>query len=121
MHAHGSPSPLANGEQFADLARECGAHPQVVAVGINCTPPQHVASLIREARAATDAGIVVYPNSGETYDAVSHGWLPGDACAPFAHEVARWLDAGATIVGGCCRTTPADIAAIRELVDRRPR
>jgi homocysteine S-methyltransferase len=110
---------IASGERFADLARECGAHPQVVAVGINCTAPQHVASLIRDARAATDAAIVVYPNSGETYDAVSHGWLPGVECASFADAAERWLDAGATIVGGCCRTSPDDIRAVRALVDRR--
>lgn len=110
---------IVNGERFADLARECGAHPQVVAVGINCTAPQHVASLIREARAATNATIVVYPNSGETYDAASHGWLPSDECVPFAGEAERWLDAGATIVGGCCRTTPDDVRALRALVDRR--
>ena len=112
-------SHIVNGERFADLARECGAHPQVVAVGINCTAPQHVASLIREARAVTDAAIIVYPNSGETYHPASRGWLPTDERAPFADEVARWLDAGATIVGGCCRTSPHDIRTVRALVDRR--
>ena len=112
---------IANGERFADVARECGSHSQVVAVGINCTAPQHVASLIREARSATDTAIIVYPNSGETYDATSGRWLPSDVCAPFAEEAARWLDAGATIVGGCCRTTPDDIRVVRALVDRRRR
>ena len=110
---------IANGERFSDVARACGAHPQVLAVGVNCTPPQHVESLIREARASTDAAIIVYPNSGETYDATSHNWHRGDPGAQFADEATRWLDAGATIVGGCCRTTPADVGAIRQLVDLR--
>ena len=110
---------LANGERFADVVRECGAHRQVVAVGVNCTAPQHVAALIRVAHDASDAAIIVYPNSGETYDAATHGWLPSDVCASFGEEAARWLSAGATIVGGCCRTTPADIRRVRELVDLR--
>ena len=111
---------IANGEHVADLARVCGAHPQVVAVGVNCTAPQHVESLVRAARNETDTPIIVYPNSGETYNATTHSWQSGDACAHFAQEALGWLKAGATIVGGCCRTTPADIAAIRELIDQRP-
>ncbi|WP_399540600.1 homocysteine S-methyltransferase family protein, partial [uncultured Microbacterium sp.] len=32
--------------------------------------------------------------------------------APLADEVPAWVAAGARLVGGCCRSTPADIAAI---------
>ena len=110
---------IADGEPFADVVRECVTRENVVAVGVNCTAPQHVESLIRAARAVTDTPIIVYPNSGETYDAVSHRWVAERACPPFVDYVATWLDAGATIVGGCCRTTPDDIRAVRSLVDSR--
>ena len=110
---------IANGERFAEVVRECVTRENVVAVGINCTAPEHVASLIRAARVVTDTPIIVYPNSGETYDAVSHRWVAECACPPFADYVATWLDAGATIIGGCCRTTPDDIRAVRSLVDLR--
>ena len=111
---------ISSGERFAEVAAECGAHRQVVAVGINCTAPRHVASLICEARSVTSARIVVYPNAGGTYDAATRSWVPGADPATFDADVGRWLDDGATIVGGCCRTTPRDIRAIRDLVDRRP-
>lgn len=41
---------------------------------------------------------------------------PGAARA-LARHAARWAQAGATVVGGCCGTTPADIAAIRRRLD----
>ncbi len=108
---------VANGESFAALAAEIGAHPQVVAIGINCTAPQHVASLVRSARAVTSTPIVVYPNSGETYVAGDKRWEPGAVCAPFVESAKLWAAAGATIIGGCCRTTPEDVAALRVWVD----
>ncbi len=111
---------LSSGEQFDELAALVGAHPQVVAVGINCTAPMHVPSLIRAARAVTDTPIIVYPNSGETYDAVAKRWTMPVARAPFAECAREWRDAGAVAIGGCCRTTPADIAAMtRELAEPR--
>ena len=105
---------LSSGESFVAVAAEIGAHPQVVAVGINCTAPQFVPGLIRAARAASDKPIIVYPNSGETYVAGAGRWETGAACDPFAVAARGWFDAGASIIGGCCRTTPADIQAISD-------
>ena len=57
--------------------------------------------------------VVVYPNSGEHYDAVSKTWHHhGEACATLADYLPQWLAAGAKLIGGCCRTTPKDIAAL---------
>jgi homocysteine S-methyltransferase len=106
---------ISNGEPFAPLAAAIGAHRQVVAVGINCTAPQHVASLIRAARAVTDTAVIVYPNSGETWVSAEHRWSSVAECAPFASLAHAWIDAGAVVVGGCCRTTPDDIRAIAAL------
>jgi homocysteine S-methyltransferase len=103
---------ISNGERFADLAEEIGAHPQVVAVGINCTAPHHVASLVRAARDVTDIPIIVYPNSGETYLPDEKRWETVPGCATYMEGALAWIDAGATIVGGCCRTTPDDIRAL---------
>jgi len=103
---------LSSGERFDDIAAVVGAHPQVVAVGINCTAPVFVAGLIRAARAVTQTPIIVYPNSGDTYDAVSKRWRMSVSCAPFVEFAQAWRDAGASAIGGCCRTTPADIAAL---------
>jgi homocysteine S-methyltransferase len=86
--------------------------PQVVAVGVNCTSLKFVSSLIREAKKATDKPILVYPNSGETYDASRHDWDGKPMCDSFADQAKEWYEAGACGIGGCCRTTPDDIRAV---------
>ena len=111
---------VSSGESFAELAAEVGAHPQVVAVGVNCTAPAFIPSLVRAARAVTRARIIVYPNSGETYVAGEGRWDAGAPCAPFEDNALTWIEAGATIVGGCCRTSPRDIRALHERVQRVP-
>lgn len=104
---------LSNGESFVAMAEEIGSHPQVVAVGINCTAPAFIPSLVQSARAVTNTPIIVYPNSGEMYVAGEQRWEPVAQCEPFAAQAARWFEAGATVIGGCCRTTPQDIRALR--------
>ena len=37
----------------------------------------------------------------------------------FAYYMEKLLDAGASVVGGCCGTTPAYIAALKKVIDRR--
>src|SRR5664279_2500910 len=62
---------VAHGERLRDCGRLLGKHPQVVAVGINCTAPALILPLLNELRPSTSKPIVVYPNSGETWDAES--------------------------------------------------
>jgi len=103
------------GEPAADvlaLAAEC---PPVIAVGINCTHPGDLPALVPLA-AATGKQVVVYPNSGEQWDADARRWT-GPAGFP-ATDVADWLAAGARLVGGCCRVRPEDVAVIAEAVAR---
>lgn len=61
---------------------------------------------------AVPSGVVgiAYPNSGEHWDAAARAWR-GDGGVPTALAKA-WIAAGARLVGGCCRTTPAHIAAL---------
>jgi homocysteine S-methyltransferase len=50
---------------------------------------------------------------GEHYDAVTKTWHHhGEACETLAGYLPQWLAAGAKLIGGCCRTTPKDIAAL---------
>lgn len=102
------------GESIAECARWLDAVPQVVAMGVNCVAPALVASLIHELRRGTTKPIVVYPNSGEVWDADARCW--SGAADRFTTYVPSWLKAGATWVGGCCRTTPEDIRRVRELI-----
>jgi homocysteine S-methyltransferase len=85
--------------------------PGVVAVGVNCTSPEHALELVERAAAVTDKPVVVYPNSGEDWDPVGRGWV-GAPHAVGDGVAAAWIAAGARLVGGCCRVTPAQIGAI---------
>jgi homocysteine S-methyltransferase len=105
---------VAHGELLEDCAAAVALAPQVLAVGINCTAPHNISSLIAEARrgARGRKPVIVYPNSGETWDAATRSWR-GDANTARFGELARaWFAAGAQAVGGCCRTGPLHIAAV---------
>jgi homocysteine S-methyltransferase len=96
--------PLA--EAFA-VARDVA---EVVAVGVNCCAPSDVPLAIAIASQVTGKPVIVYPNSGEGWDARRRAW----AGRPqgLAWQPQQWVTAGARIVGGCCRVRPADIAEI---------
>ncbi|MBK9383766.1 MAG: homocysteine S-methyltransferase [Planctomycetes bacterium] len=105
------------GDTIADCARFLDGEPQVVAIGINCVAPELVGALVRQIAAVSRKSIVVYPNSGEVWNAVTRGWE--GRSHRFTDHLDDWLDAGARWVGGCCRTTPADIRVVRAIVDAR--
>src|SRR6185369_4947702 len=60
---------ISEGQVFADCVRALEEYAQIVAIGINCTSPKYIPALIRAAKSVTSKPILVYPNSGETYDA----------------------------------------------------
>ena len=64
---------ICRGEKFSECAARLDAYPQVAALGINCTSPLFIPSLIKEARKATRKPILVYPNSGEVYKHLARG------------------------------------------------
>lgn len=100
------------GQSMQQVAACLAAHPHVSAVGVNCTAPEYVEALVADLHRATDLPIVVYPNSGEVYDPTSKTWSGTADTADYVAAARRWVAAGASIVGGCCRTTPAHIAAL---------
>jgi len=85
----------------------------VVGFGVNCTLPIHLPELIARGVSVSSKTIVAYPNSGEHWDATARRWVPGPAGTGVDPAAARrWVDAGARIVGGCCRVTPSIIAEL---------
>jgi len=102
----------SQGEPWAACVAALDGFAQVAAIGVNCTAPEHIAELVATARAHTRKPIVVYPNSGEQYDAPHKRWLATGPHAALAEQALDWADAGARLIGGCCRTTPDDIAAL---------
>lgn len=87
--------------------------PGVIAVGVNCCAPASVGAALAE---APGIPLVAYPNTGETWDAATRTWHGG--AAALADDAPAWVAAGARLVGGCCRSTPTDIAAIAAAVRR---
>lgn len=103
-----------HGELIEDCARLLDSRPQMVAIGVNCTAPRHILPLIRKIGSVTKKRIAVYPNSGETWVAETRGWAGMSDPAEFGSLAKAWLAAGADWIGGCCRTGPAHIRAIKE-------
>ncbi|MHB9858199.1 homocysteine S-methyltransferase [Streptomyces sp. YIM S03343] len=85
---------------------------QVVAVGVNCCAPSDVDEATAVAARVTGKPVVVYPNSGESWDAGARRWIGGSRFS--VGRVGAWADAGARLIGGCCRVGPEGIRAIAE-------
>ncbi|HRF90517.1 MAG TPA: homocysteine S-methyltransferase [Desulfobacter postgatei] len=100
---------INSGEAVRDCAQWLDGKPCVAAIGINCTDPLHVASLVREIRSMTDKPVVVYPNKGRVYNSLTNAWTPKPDLPPFGEMALQWAKHGARLIGGCCRTTPEDI------------
>ncbi len=102
------------GEPVAECVAALEDFPQVVAVGVNCTAPEHIGSLVTQMHAHTRKPILVYPNSGEHYDAQHKLWHGNPSASHFAEQARGWYAQGARLIGGCCRTGPDEIAALRQ-------
>lgn len=103
---------VSEGQRLEDCVRSVESNPFVIAVGVNCTSPEYIPSLIREVRKATDKPVLVYPNSGERYDPSTNDWDGQPVYESFSKQARGWFEVGARLIGGCCRTTPQDIEGI---------
>lgn len=104
---------LLSGEPLRDAIEAVRGEGPLL-VGVNCLPVSAVGDCLP---ALVDAGIPfgVYENLGAPETSG-----PGRSadCSPeeFARHASAWIDAGASLVGGCCGTTPAHIAAIARVL-----
>lgn len=105
---------LSDGTPLRDVLAFLADYPQILAVGINCIALENTVDALSYLHSQTSLPLVVYPNSGEHYDAVTKTWHHhGEACATLEGYLPQWLAAGAKLIGGCCRTSPKDIAALK--------
>jgi homocysteine S-methyltransferase len=98
------------GQPLAEAFAVVAGVPAVVAVGVNCCAPSDVPASIALAREVTGKPVIVYPNSGEEWDARRRAWTGQSRYS--AAQPRQWIAAGAKIAGGCCRVRPADITVI---------
>jgi len=101
---------VSHGEPFAECMALLERSGQIAAAGINCTAPDLIGSLLRSVNPGK-IPLMVYPNSGESWIALEHCWV-GKGSTDFA--IADWFEAGARLIGGCCRTRPEDVSGIRK-------
>jgi S-methylmethionine-dependent homocysteine/selenocysteine methylase len=111
---------LLSGESLPDAVRAVlPFEPQAVLV--NCIPVKQVASALKLLRQATPSYIAIgaYGNVGHVDETV--GWTLTNAVSPeaYAEAACEWRDLGATIIGGCCGTTPEHIRAVAALLAKR--
>jgi homocysteine S-methyltransferase len=90
---------------------------EVIAVGVNCSAPEEVGPAVATAKEVTGLPVVVYPNSGEQWDATARAWAGGTS--GFVDSVPDWVAGGARLVGGCCRVGPDGIAELASALGGR--
>ena len=85
------------------------------AVGLNCSAgPDQLASVIRAMKAAAGKlPVVAKPNAGLPTITETGAAVYDMGPEPFTRHMLALKDAGASLLGGCCGTTPAHIAALR--------
>lgn len=97
------------GEPLDEAFAMAASVDEVIAIGVNCTTPADARDAVPLAGAHGPA--IVYPNSGQSWNAGTRAWEGRSAFA--ADDVTSWIVSGARLVGGCCRVGPEDIAALR--------
>mgnify|MGYP000306987428 FL=1 len=107
---------IADGTPIEQAAEVCCNHPLVDAFGINCVKREMVADALKRISSVTDKPMIVYPNSGETYDPTTKTWHHPVSGPGWGNFISRWKSMGAVCLGGCCRTLPSDIVQIAALM-----
>jgi homocysteine S-methyltransferase len=98
------------GQPLTDAFAVAAGNEQVIAVGVNCCHPADAGPAVEIAARVTGKPVVVYPNSGEDWDVRARGWSGRSLFDPSAARA--WRDAGAALIGGCCRVGPGEIEAL---------
>jgi len=106
---------LNDGTHIGECAALFERHSKVFAIGVNCTSPKYISGLIKCLKTRTgEKKIVVYPNSGEAYNAKTKTWLGLSDPNSFVVMMKEWIELGADILGGCCRIGPDHIKSMGE-------
>jgi homocysteine S-methyltransferase len=116
-----SSSKMNGGEDIEDAIRyiedQLDSPSQLkVDLSVNCTPPEHVEDILHllSSTAHADRLKIVYPNKGEVWDMEKNCWIANQNDDELMGNYAvQWYDAGARVIGGCCRCSPQTISCMR--------
>jgi homocysteine S-methyltransferase len=105
---------ISDGTSLRKVADLLNREDQIIAIGVNCVSEGLAEKALAILHEHTSKPLVVYPNSGEVYDATTKTWSGEESGGSSLQEKARrWHSLGARLIGGCCRTTPESIRTIR--------
>jgi len=110
----GGPAGLARFDRLCELALQY----RVAAIGVNCCHPREATAMIQRLAARTSLPLTAAPNAGkpEIVRGRIRYELEPEAFATWAE---RLWEAGAGLIGGCCGTTPAHVAALAQTLRGR--
>lgn len=110
---------ICDGTPIGSAVEVVASAPGVVAVGVNCTSPLYIERLVETISDTTGKHVVCYPNRGSFWDPMRKTWTdpPRQDARPPLRPLA-WKEAGASLIGGCCGTTPDDTAAAARALGR---
>ena len=118
------PQQLRGGEKLADVIAAL-PEPLPHALLLNCCKPATISQALPILMSsglpcgAYANGFTGIPDDWEDTGGVAQLSAREDLTPQaYARDVAGWLDAGASIVGGCCETGPAHIARLRQVIDQ---
>ncbi|WP_281165595.1 homocysteine S-methyltransferase [Liquorilactobacillus sicerae] len=110
------PQHLCDGTPLAQAATWLNDQPRIKAVGVNCTDLLQITPALQTLKKSSIKPLIVYPNNGDQYDPITKKWQSKHLSPKFSSLAPQWEKNGARIIGGCCRTTPGEIAAIAQAV-----
>ena len=111
-------SHISDGTSLRQITEALDSSKQIIAIGVNCVPPELAVETLQVLAGLTKKPLVAYPNSGESYNASTKSWDDRrKEKSDLATLAPKWLSAGAKFIGGCCRTTPAQIRNVRRALE----
>ncbi|KAI4697773.1 uncharacterized protein J4E92_004311 [Alternaria infectoria] len=113
-------SHISDGTPISEIAALFDDVEQVVALGFNCVPDDLGLAALKTLKPLVKRGtLMVYPNSGEQWNAKAREWEgKRTEGSTLAEKTREWNEAGAGLIGGCCRTTPEDIGIMKKALDK---
>jgi homocysteine S-methyltransferase len=112
---------LATGESAAAAAERLSADCDVQVLGVNCSlGPQASLALLEQVALGTRLPLSIMPNAGFAQRIGGRVLYPDMSASYYAAFAREAVDLGARVVGGCCGTTPQQIAAIAAALHAAP-
>ncbi|KAF9029585.1 Homocysteine S-methyltransferase [Rhodocollybia butyracea] len=134
MTQDGNSKMVASDVIGAAIEKPSAMYPSPSALGINCTPVEYLQILVSQFEENLESQsialgfkpwLVLYPNGGDVYDPITRSWVD---CGSQSNSAEQWAKAltgtshtlsntwAGVILGGCCRTTPTHIEALRRII-----